>query len=193
MKPKIGIIGSGNVGTALKRGLEGGGYEVKNAGHDPKDMQSIAAWGEVLILAIPYGAIDDALRVIGDAVQGKVLLDVTNALTPDFQLALGCTTSAAEELQKKAPKAKVVKAFNTVFAPNMSTGKVKSEKLTLFVAGDDVAAKKLVLSAGRDIGFDPVDAGPLMNARWMETLGYFNIQLGYTLKMGTEIGFKLVH
>ena len=193
MKPKIGIIGNGNVGTALRRGLEGGGYEVKSAGHDPKEVRTIAAWGEMLILAVPFAAINDALSVMGDAVQGKVLLDVTNALTPGFQLALGCTTSGGEELQKKAPKAKVVKAFNTVFAQNMSTGKVKGEKLTLFVAGDDEPAKKLVMSAGGDIGFDSVDAGPLMNARWMETLGYFNIQLGYTLKMGTDIGFKLVH
>jgi predicted dinucleotide-binding enzyme len=193
MKPKIGIIGSGNVGTALKRGLEGAGYNVKNAGHDPKDVLAVAAWGEVILLAVPFGAIDDSLRVMGDTVQGKVLLDVTNALTPDFQLALGCTTSGAEELQKKAPQAKVVKAFNTVFAQNMSSGKVKGEKLTLFVAGDDKAAKDLVLDAGKAIGFDPVDAGPLTNARWMETLGYFNIQLGYTLNMGTDIGFKLVH
>jgi predicted dinucleotide-binding enzyme len=193
MKPKIGIIGNGNVGTALRRGLEGAGYEVKSAGHDPKEVRATAAWGEIVILAVPFGAIDDALRVMGDAVQGKVLLDVTNALTPDFQLALGCTTSGAEELQKKSPKSKVVKAFNTVFAQNMSSGKVKGEKLTLFVAGDDGTAKNLVLSAGKDIGFDPVDAGPLKNARWLETLGFFNIQLGYTLKMGTDIGFKLVH
>ena len=193
MKPKIGIIGSGNVGTALKRGLEGAGYEVKSAGRDPKGVRATAAWGEMLILAIPFGAMDDALREMGDAVQGKVLIDVTNVLTPDYQLALGCTTSGAEELQKKAPTAKVVKAFNTVFAQSMSTGKVKGEKLSLFVAGDDGTAKNLVLSAGKDIGFDPVDAGPLMNARWLETLGYFNIQLGYTLKMGADIGFKLVH
>src|ERR1700690_1081442 len=190
MKPKIGIIGSGNVGSALRRGLEGAGYEVKSTGRDPKEVRATVLWGEMLILAIPFGAIDDALRGMGDAVQGKVILDVTNALTPDFQLALGCTTSGAEELQKKAPKAKVVKAFNTVFAQNMSTGKVKGERLTLFVAGDEETAKKLVLSMGRDIGFDPVDAGPLKNARWMEALRYFNIQLGYTLKMGTEIGFK---
>jgi predicted dinucleotide-binding enzyme len=193
MKPKIGIIGCGNVGTALKRGLEGAGYEVKSAGRDSKGVRATAAWGEILILAIPFGAIDDALHEMGDAVYGKVLLDVTNALTSDYQLALGCTTSGAEELQRKAPKAKVVKAFNTVFAKNMSTGKVKGEKLTLFVAGDDKSAKDLVLSAGRDIGFDPVDAGPLKNARWIETLGYFNIQLGLTLKMGTDIGFRLVH
>lgn len=193
MKPKVGIIGSGNVGSALRRGLEGAGYEVKSAGRDQQDVRATAAWGEVIILAIPFGALDDVVRAMGDALQGKVLLDVTNALTPDFQLALGCTTSGAEELQRKATKAKVVKAFNTVFAQNMSTGKVKGEKLTLFVAGDDRAAKDLVLAAGRDIGFDPVDAGPLANARWMETLGYFNIQLGYMLKMGTDIGFRLVH
>ena len=193
MKPKIGIIGSGNVGTALRRGLEGTGYTVQSAGRDPNGLLTTAAWGEILILAVPFGAIDDVLRQVGDTINGKILLDVTNALTPDYQLALGCTTSGAEELQRKVPKAKVVKAFNTMFAQNMSTGKVKGEKLTLFVAGDDGTAKNLVLSAGRDIGFDTVDAGPLKNARWMETLGYFNIQLGYTLKMGTEIGFKLVH
>ncbi len=118
---------------------------------------------------------------------------MTNALTPDFQLALGCTTSGAEELQKKAPSAKVVKAFNTVFAQNMGTGEVKGTKLTMFAAGDDQPAKEQVLGMGRDIGFDAVDAGPLANARWLETLGYLNIQLGYMLKMGTEIGFKLVH
>jgi predicted dinucleotide-binding enzyme len=166
---------------------------VQSAGRDPDGLLTTAAWGEILIFAVPFGAIDDVLRQVGDTVNGKILLDVTNALTPDYQLAIGCTTSGAEELQRKVPKAKVVKAFNTIFAQNMSTGKVKGEKLTLFVAGDDGTAKNLVLSAGGDIGFDPVDAGPLKNARWMETLGYFNIQLGYTLKMGTEIGFKLVH
>ena len=193
MKPKVGIIGRGNVGSSIRRGLEGAGYEVKSAGRDQKELRAVASWGEVIILAIPFGALDEALRAMGDAAQGKVLLDVTNAMTRDFQLALGCTTSGAEELQRKAPKSKVVKAFNTIFAQNMSTGKVKGEALTLFVAGDDKAAKDLVLSAGRNIGFDPVDAGPLANARWIETLGYFNIQLGYMLKMGTEIGFKLVH
>jgi predicted dinucleotide-binding enzyme len=193
MKPKITIIGSGNVGTALKKGFESVGYDVKNAGRDPKDIRAATAWGDIIVPAIPFGALDDAVRAMGDALQGKVLLDVTNVLTPEYELAIGCTTSGAEELQKKAPKAKVVKAFNTVFAQNMSTGRVKGEKLTLFVAADDKAAKDLVLAAGQSIGFDPVDAGPLKNARWMETLGYFNIQLGYMLKMGADIGFKLVH
>jgi 8-hydroxy-5-deazaflavin:NADPH oxidoreductase len=193
MKPKIGIIGNGNVGSALKKGFEGAGYEVKSSGRDPNDVRTTTAWGDIVVVAVPFGALDDVVRTMGDSLPGKVLLDVTNVLTPDYELAIGCTTSGAEELQKKAPKAKVVKAFNTVFAQHMSTGRVKGEKLTLFAAGDDKAAKDLVLAAGQAIGFDSVDAGPLRNARWIETLGYFNIQLGYMLKMGADIGFKLVH
>ncbi|MBI2578322.1 MAG: NAD(P)-binding domain-containing protein [Candidatus Aenigmarchaeota archaeon] len=193
MKPKIAIIGKGNVGSALKKGLERAGYDVRAVGKEPKAARETASWGDVIILAVPFSEVDNALREMGDAVNGKTFVDVTNVLTPDFKLALGFNTSGAEELQKKAPKAKIVKAFNTVFAGNMSTGKVKGEKLTLFVAGDDHAAKQHVLELGQDIGFDAVDAGPLQNARWLETLGYLNIQLGYTLKMGTDIGFRLVH
>lgn len=193
MKSKIAVIGDGNVGSALSRGLEKAGYEVKSVGNEPSRVREIANWGEHIILAIPFAAIDDALRNVGDAVNGKTLIDVTNALTPDFQLAIGFTTSGAEELQKKAPSAKVVKAFNTVFAEHIATGEVNGAKLTLFVAGDDQPSKELALAMGRDIGFDAVDAGPLQNARWLETLGYLNIQLGYMLGMGTKIGFKLVH
>lgn len=193
MKPKIAVIGKGNVGSALRRGLERAGYEVKSVGKDPPRVRETAAWGQVIILAVPYPAVDEAIREMGDAVRGKPLIDATNVLTPDYQLALGFTTSGAEELQKKAPSARVVKAFNTVFAEHMATGQVKGTTLTLLVAGDDGGAKEQVLGLGRDIGFDSVDAGPLKNARWLETLGYLNIQLGYTLKMGTQIGFKLLH
>ncbi len=193
MKSKIGIVGKGNVGSALRRGLERAGYEVKSVGNDSAGVQETAKWGEVIILAVPYLAVDEAIGRMGNAVRGKPLIDVTNALTPDYQLALGCTTSGAEELQKKVPDAKVVKAFNTVFAENMATGQVKGTALTLFVAGNDEGDKEKVMELGRDIGFDPVNAGPLQNARWLETLGYFNIQLGYTLKMGKQTGFKLIH
>lgn len=193
MKPKIAVIGNGNVGSALQRGLERAGYDVKSVGKDPSRMRETARWGEVVILAVPYSAIDEVIRNMGETVRDKTLIDATNALTPNFQLALGFTTSGAEELQKKAPFAKVVKAFNTSFAEHVATGQVKGAALTLFVAGDDKSATEQVLSLGRDIGFDAVDAGPLKNARWLETLGYLNIQLGYTLKMGTQIGFKLIH
>ncbi|MCG3118691.1 MAG: hypothetical protein ALAOOOJD_00945 [bacterium] len=192
MKPKIAIIGKGNVGSALQRGLEAAKYEVKSVGKDPARVRETAAWGEIIILAVPYPAVDDAIREMGDAVRGKTLIDATNVLTPDYQLALGFTTSGAEELQKKVPSAKVVKAFNTIFAEHMATGQAKGTALTLFAAGNDKEAKAKILNLGRDIGFDALDAGPLMNARWLETLGYFNIQLGYTLGMGTKLGFKLI-
>jgi len=75
----------------------------------------------------------------------------------------------------------------------MDTGRVKDEQLTLLVAGDDVGAKATTMRLGRDLGFDVIDAGPLKNARWLETLGYLNIQLGYVLNMGPDIGWKVVH
>jgi len=192
MKPKVGIVGKGQVGSALRRGLERAGYSVKSAGHYMKEVKDVAVWGEVVVLAVPFAALDDTLKELGDTANGKTVVDVTNVLTPDFQLALGCTTSGAEELQKKLPAAKVIKAFNTVFATHMWLGKVKEDPITLFAAGDDPDAKATVLQMGREIGFDAVDAGPLVNARWLETLGYFHIQLGYALKMGTEVEFKLI-
>jgi 8-hydroxy-5-deazaflavin:NADPH oxidoreductase len=192
MKPRVAIIGRGNVGSAIQRGLERVGYEVRAVGDDPAGVRETSAWGEAIVLAVPFGAVDDTVREMGDAVNSKPLIDATNALSPDYELALGCTTSGAEELQKKAPSARVVKAFNTIFAKNMDSGQVAGTPITLFVAGDDAEAKDQALSMGRDIGFDAVDAGPLKNARWLETLGYFQIQLGYALKMGQDMGLKLV-
>ena len=113
---KIAIIGKGNVGSALQRGLEKGGHEVHAVGNAPVQVKEAAQAAQLVILAVPFGAIDATLATLGSSVDGKVLVDTTNALTPDYQLAVGYTTSGAEELQKKAPKAKVVKAFNTVFA-----------------------------------------------------------------------------
>jgi len=193
MKPKVAIIGDGNVGSAIQKGLQRAGYELRVTGKDPAKVKDAGAWAEVIILAVPFSAIDDTVKELGEGVAGKTLVDATNALGANYQLAVGFTTSGAEELAKKAPRAKVVKAFNTVFAANMSTGKVKGEALSLLAAGDDAKSKELVLTLGRDIGFDAVDAGPLVNARWLETLGFLNIQLGFSLKMGTDIGFRLVH
>jgi predicted dinucleotide-binding enzyme len=86
-----------------------------------------------------------------------------------------------------------VKAFNTVFAAHMDSGRLADQQLTAFVAGDDAGAKQQVLELARGIGFDPLDAGPLRNSRWLETLGFLNIQLGYVVGLGSKIGFRLVH
>lgn len=191
MKTKIGIIGSGNVGSALQKGISKAGYEVRTSNEE--NVAEIAGGADIVILAVPFTAVDDVIKKLGDTVKGKVLIDATNALTPEYQLAVGFTTSGAEELQKKAPQAKVVKAFNTVFAQNMESGKLNGQTLTAFAAGDDEGAKKQVLDLEKAIGFDAIDAGPLANSRQLEALGYFNIQLGYFLKNGTETGFIYSH
>jgi predicted dinucleotide-binding enzyme len=193
MKPRIGIVGEGNVGSALRRGLERAGYEVRSVGKDPGQVKETGNWADVVILAVPYGAVDDAVAELGDGIEGKTLVDVTNALTGDMRLANGCTSSGAEALQQKVRAAKVVKAFNTQFAAHMDSGTVGGQQLTTFAAGDDAGAKQQVIQMARDIGFDVVDAGPLQNARLLEPLGYFNIQMGYALGLGTNIGLKLVH
>jgi predicted dinucleotide-binding enzyme len=193
MKGKIAIIGKGNVGKALNEGLKREGYETRMTGKGT-GVRETAAWGDILILAVPFNAVDSAVAEMGGAVDGKPIVDVTNPLGPNMELALGFTTSGAEQLQKKVPSAKVVKALNTVFAKNMGTGKVRDKAISCFAAGNDQAAKASVLELARDLGFDPVDAGPLANARWLEAMAYMTIQLGYVINkgLGTAIGLALV-
>ena len=190
---KVGIIGKGNVGTALGTGLTRKGHVVKYGHRDPKEpVDRAAEWGEVLILAIPHESVEFAAKDIGSAAEGKILLDVTNAVGDNLDLTVGFTSSAAEELQKMLPKARVVKAFNTVFAKNQSTGKIGNEQLTLFVAGDDIEAKQTIMQLGSEIGFDPVDAGPLKSARYLEPMAVLLMNLAFVQGMGPSIGYKLV-
>jgi predicted dinucleotide-binding enzyme len=104
-------------------------------------------------------------------------------------LSVGFTTSAAEEIQKAVPTAKVVKAFNTVFAQVLAERPAGAGAATVqvFYAGDDDGAKRTVRSLIESMGFDPVDAGPLRNARLLEPLGMLNIYFGYVAKLGTDI------
>jgi len=190
---KIAIIGKGNVGNSLSNGLSKAGHETKFGHRDlAEPVEDAAKWGEVLILAVPHENANDAREKIRPYADGKIVIDVMNAIGPNMDLAISCTTSTAEETQKKLPKAHVVKAFNTVFAPNQSTGKVAGEQLTAFIAGDDLKAKQTVAQLTRDIGFDPVDCGPLKAARNLEAMGNLIINLAYNYGMGNKMGYKLV-
>ena len=189
---KIAIIGKGNVGTALCSGLSSK-HEVKFGHRDPAEPVADAAkWGEVIILAVPHSNANDAREEIRPYVDGKIVIDVMNAIGPDMELEISCTTSSAEETQKKLPKARVVKAFNTVFAQNQGIGKVDNVQLTAFIAGDDIEAKQTVAQLARDIGFDPLDCGSLKASRNLEAMGIMIINLAYTYGMGPKIGYKLV-
>src|SRR5690242_18677437 len=129
---KLAVIGSGNIGKSIGTWASRENYEVifsakneqhaqeaaKAAGNNAKaaDVQKAVEMADVVLLAVPYDAVKDVIAEVGPQLKGKVLIDATNALTNDFSgLKLGFTTSAAEEIAKLAPEAKVVKAFNTVF------------------------------------------------------------------------------
>ena len=110
---------------------------------------------------------------MGSSLDGKVVVDVTNRPTPS---ADGPATSIAEELQASVPNARVVKAFNTVFASRQAEPQVAGIAPDGFVAGDDAAAKQTVLDVVASIGFRPVDAGSLVAARTLEGMAWLNIQ-----------------
>jgi 8-hydroxy-5-deazaflavin:NADPH oxidoreductase len=190
---RIGIIGKGDVGTSLQEGFEGAGYQVEIAGHNEKDVRRVAEDCDMLVLAVPHGELENAIKECQGAHKGKIVVDVSNITDEDGNFTGNMKESRAEILQKNVPEAKVIKAFNTVFAPNMPTGSVGDESLSLFVAGDDESARHRVEQIGRDMGYDPVDAGPLRNARYLEALGYLNMQLASEQGMGDQIGFRLVH
>lgn len=118
---------------------------------------------------------------------GKTIVDISNPVTPDYSaLALGFSTSAAEEIQKAVPTAKVVKAFNTIYAQVLGAASV-STRAQVFYASDDAGAKAAVRGLIESMGFEAVDAGPLGSARVLEPLGMLNIYLGYAGGRGTGI------
>lgn len=190
---KIAIIGKGNVGSALEAGLNRNGNEVRAVGRDPGAVREAGEFADIVILAVPFDQIDNAVRELGSSVSGKIVVDATNALTPDYDLALGFSTSGAEELQKNLTDSKVVKAFNTAFASTMAAGRIGDEQLAGLVAADDAEAKNVVLDLVEQVGFDPVDAGPLASARLLEPLAVLNIKLGFVQGYGPNSGFRLVH
>ena len=190
---KIAIIGAGNVGTALRTGLSRTGHEVSAVGREDNAAQA-AQTAELIILAVPFAEVGNVAGQLGTAASGKIVVDATNALSPTMELAVDTsTTSGAEELQKKLPEARVVKAFNTTFASAMATGQINGEKLAGLVAADDAGAKAAVLGLVQELGFEPVDAGPLSAARLLEPLALLNIKLGFVQGYGPASGFRLVH
>jgi predicted dinucleotide-binding enzyme len=206
---KIGIIGAGNVGTALTKLLTAKGHEImlsfskdasklaqtaKALGATSGSVAEAVAFGDVIVVATPYPATQDALAQAGNPTGKKVVWDCTNALKADMSgLAIGTTTSAAEEIQKAAPWARVVKAIPP-FAELMHTGSVRigNKGVGVFVASDDTEAKRVVTSLVQDLGAEATEGGPLANARYIEPAGYLLVQLAYMQGLGPKIGLSLL-
>ncbi|WP_137703284.1 NADPH-dependent F420 reductase [Marimonas lutisalis] len=183
---KIAVIGNGNIGAGLNDALARAGHDTATYGRE-YDLAAAIAGAEVVILATPFGA---APELAGQAdFAGKLVVDLSNPVTADFSgLQLGHDRSAAEATAAALPGATVVKAFNTIFAGHYASGlSINGTPLQTFVAADDAAAREKVMGLARDIGLTAVDAGPLKNARYLEPLGFMNIQFGYVLGQGADI------
>ena len=197
----ITVIGSGSMGSGLVKQLTAAGHRVLVTGRDAAKAEALAskhaaravkpveaAVSDVIIVATGYADAVAALKGLG-SLEGKVVVDITNPLSADYMgLTIGHTTSAAEEIARAVPKARVVKAFNTVFASVLAEGsRLGGQPVTVFVAGDDAGAKSDVVGIARSMGFDVIDAGVLKNARYLEPLAGLNIYLGYGAGLGTSI------
>ncbi len=204
---KIGVIGTGNMGDGLGRLWATRGHKVMFGSRNPEtvrtmagitpnissgSIESAAKHGEVILLAVPWSGVDHALEKAG-SMSGKILIDCTNPLTDNFMdLVVGFNTSAGEEIAKKLPDVRVVKAFNAVSSVTLSKPSFNSIPGTIFYCGDDSEAKKVVSKLISDLGFEPIDSGPLKNARYLEPMAELFIQLAYSQGMGAEMAFKLL-
>jgi 8-hydroxy-5-deazaflavin:NADPH oxidoreductase len=180
----ISIIGLGSMASALAGRALTGGNTVEVIGRDPAKAKALAAAlggatvgtvgtapaGDIVIVAVPYASAAAVVSEYGDGLHGKVIVDITNPITPDFT---GFVTpdgnSGAQEIAKAAPAgAHVVKAFNTLPCDVLVAGSVEGRPVDVFIAGDDAQAKARVSVFIESLGMHPMDAGQLPMARALE-------------------------
>ncbi|MEJ6541880.1 NADPH-dependent F420 reductase [Brachybacterium sp. GU-2] len=207
MSTTVTVIGSGNVGSAVAALAAKGGAQVQVLGRDQDKAAALAAevsgtagaigeaiTGEIVVLAVPVTAFDELVAAYGAQLEGKVVVDVTNPV--DFatfdSLTVPADSSAAAELQAKLPGAKVVKAFNTLFAGVLAAGQVGGDvPAVVLVAGDDESAKSALIELVTAGGVKGVDAGSLKRAREMEAVGFLQMTLAAREIIGWTGGFAL--
>ncbi len=210
----VAIIGAGNVGATLGTAWAKKGHRIIYGARNPSDekvqaavkasggkasaatIAQAAAQAPIVVLATPWGAAQDAIAAAGN-LAGKIVVDANNPLahSPDWLekgLVIGHDTSAAEQVAQWAKGARVVKAFNTIGASNMANPVFRGQPATMFICGDDPAAKSEVKKLSDDLGFETADMGPLRIARLLEPLAMLWINSAIALKWGPDFGFKIV-
>jgi predicted dinucleotide-binding enzyme len=204
----IAIIGTGNVGGAIGTAAVKAGYDVVFAARDDEKTRAAAdaagagmasslrdavAQSDIVVLAVPYGALADVAAEIAPVVAGKIVVDPTNPLKADYSgLATAADTSGAEELAALLPGAKVVKAFNTLFAGNTANPEALGIQLDSLFATDDEAAKDAICGLSSSIGFRPIHVGPLTASRELEAMAWLNIRLQLISNGNWNTAFALV-
>ncbi|MGH6794974.1 MAG: NADPH-dependent F420 reductase [Methylocella sp.] len=207
---KISILGAGNVGGTLGRAWAHKGHEVYFGvpnPQDPKTQELLKAIGskgragtvaeataasDVIVLATPWPATQGAIKAAGN-LAGKVVVDCTNPLKEDVSgLALGYTTSGAEQVAEWAKGAKVYKAFIQTGFNIMADPAFDGRRAVIFVCGDDAAYKPTVLKLATEIGFEAIDAGNLVIARLLEPYAMLWIHLALVQGLGRDFAFGLL-
>src|SRR4030095_16433111 len=200
---KIGVIGAGSVGSTLGGAWQRRGHDVTYGVRTPDDGKYRSLGGrvagneqavrdaDVVVLCTPWQGTREAVAACGD-LAGKVLVDCTNPLTPDFSALEVATTSAgAEQVAGWATGARVCKAMNQIGAPMMDSPDLPAVPV-MFVCGDDDAAKDVTTALVRELGFEAVDAGDLTQARLLEPFALLWIHLALRRGFGTAWGFGLL-
>jgi predicted dinucleotide-binding enzyme len=207
---RIGIIGAGAVGSTLARAWANSGHQVALATRDPDDpklatlalsigpnasagaVPRVVEHSEVVVVATPWVAVRDMPGIAVDW-SGKILIDCTNPLRPDFQwLEDDYRESGAERIAAWAKGAAVFKTLNHTGYNNMANPVYPNGQPVMFVCGDDAAARPKVLQLVAELGFDAVDAGELKVARLLEPLAMLWIHLAREQGLGREIAFALL-
>ena len=206
---KVTIVGAGNMGRGVGTRAVAGGHEVEIVDRDPADARKLAEelggsasalepgasfGGEVVVFAVYYPGIKDAVRQYRDQLAGRVVVDITNPVNTETwdSLATPPGVSSAEEIQQLVPEGTaVVKAFNTTFAATLVTGEVEGQQLDVLIAGDDDGAKGKVSQLVTDGGLRAVDVGALRRAQQLEQLGFLHISLQEPRGLGFASAIKL--
>jgi predicted dinucleotide-binding enzyme len=213
MYMRIGILGAGLMGAKLGKIFARARHEVvfsyarseqklkrlaSEAGKNAKAGTPLEAArdADAVLLAVHWSRVSDVLKQAGD-LSGKLIVTCSLPMSDDdSKLVVANTSSGAEELAKKVPKARVVQAFNTVPSEvlfGVFAARKKSKRPSMIFCGDDAKAKKVAAGLIRDVGFDPVDVGPLRMARYSEPFTLLIAKIAYEGDGGPELAYRFEH
>lgn len=198
---KIGVLGSGVVGQALTRGWSRHGHDVRIGtrrdaveGLPVGPPDAVVAGADLVVLAVLGRAAVELTASLAHLLDGKLLIDATNPIEVSAgrpTLFVGRDDSLGEQVQRAAPGARVVKAYNTVGNPLMVDPQLPGGPPTMFIAGDDDTAKATVAQLLQDTGWDVADLGGIEASRYLEPLSL--AWLAYGAGAGTwDHAFKLL-
>ena len=190
----LGIIGAGRLGTALGDRLGLAGHTIRYGTGAAGSNSEAVEFAETVILAVPFAGVDRALSEVGD-LGGRVLWSCVNALKPDSSgLAVGFDNSGSEEVARRARGGRVVAAIppfaSAIAAPSLAYD--RDLPPSVFVCGDDPEAKAVIEQLVRDLGADPVDAGSITMARYVEAAMMLLVSLAYGGAQPRDVGLRLL-